>query len=372
MARELMIHEMLKEAVSQGKRNIENSYELTKQLVNIYVEGKYRDLIFVACGSSYHGAYCAKAFVEAVLKRRVLLLTSEDFAHYDNVLKKTDLILVMSFSGASTNSIEALRKVRELGRKAIGITGYPESDFRYESDVLIEYGLNGEKEPYETKGVTLLSLYLMLFAMEVGLRKHILKKADYQQHQKDMYFALEASTLMSAKAEKFAQKHKEMLKEMKDINFVSSKSGYPIMLEAKLKFGELIKICTDASELEEFIHGPAIKCNPDSVIFYLDTSAETSERCYEIFTATKSITPYAFLLSKNNYKDENVIELPIAVSPYLYSLFVLSFFQELVYQTTVLRDCFAENPWYKDFSSQIEIKSNKYNTEYYEMLKETF
>ena len=373
MERELLIARMIREVSEQGKKNIAQAEELTKTLTDIYLGNDYQDITIVACGSSYNGANCGRTFMEKILKRKVRVLSPENFEFYDNLIEDDELVCVVSFSGASTNSISALQKIKDSGRQAIGITGYLESDFRYIADVTIEYGLNGEEEPYETKGVTLLALYFMLFALEAGLRRKTITKEEYDSYHQEMIRCMDAHDDVMNRTTAFVQKHRIPLIGMQSVYFVGSGAGYALSLEAKLKFGELLKICTDAHELEEFIHGPSIKLQPGQVVFFLDTSEKTRERTLKIYHASKVITPFAFLLTPDaSVNEETVFHLPIKVSDPLIPLYALVFYQQMVHDLTNMRHCFAEHELYRTFSALVPIKSDKYNKTYFDLLKTTF
>ena len=217
MERELLIARMIREVSEQGKKNIAQAEELTKTLTDIYLGNNYQDITIVACGSSYNGANCGRTFMEKILKRKVRVLSPENFEFYDNLIEDDELVCVVSFSGASTNSISALQKIKDSGRQAIGITGYLESDFRYIADVTIEYGLNGEEEPYETKGVTLLALYFMLFALEAGLRRKTITKEEYDSYHQEMIRCMDAHDDVMNRTTEFVQKHRIPLIGMPDM-----------------------------------------------------------------------------------------------------------------------------------------------------------
>ena len=102
MERELLIARMIREVSEQGKKNIAQAEKLTKTLTDIYLGNNYQDITIVACGSSYNGANCGRTFMEKILKRKVRVLSPENFEFYDNLIEDDELVCVVSFSGAST------------------------------------------------------------------------------------------------------------------------------------------------------------------------------------------------------------------------------------------------------------------------------
>ena len=63
---------------------IENSYEYTKELVDLYITNNYDGLYFIASGSSYNGTLCAKAFIQHILGIEVKIVSPFTFSHHEN------------------------------------------------------------------------------------------------------------------------------------------------------------------------------------------------------------------------------------------------------------------------------------------------
>ena len=158
----------IEETPAQLAANIENRASLVGGLVDAYVSGGYRNIWIVACGSSSNASQCAKPFMMKYLNADVQVVPPNTFIAYKDRLADDDFVFVVSQSGCSTNSIEALDKLHAMGRTAIGLTGNLESDFKDHADVLVDYGVGTELVGYVTKGVTTLAEFLMLFTLEAG------------------------------------------------------------------------------------------------------------------------------------------------------------------------------------------------------------
>ncbi len=107
------------------------------------------------------------------LQREVKIVSPATFIYGEHDLREDDFVFVISQSGCSTNSIEALDELRKLGITAIGLTGNVDSDFKDHADLVVDYGVGEETVGYVTKGVTTLAQFLMLFAIEAGARTGI-------------------------------------------------------------------------------------------------------------------------------------------------------------------------------------------------------
>ena len=75
------------------------------------------------------------------LNLEVKVVTPFTFTNYEHNVTDEDFVFCISQSGCSTNTIKALRKCRELGIPAIGLTGNVNSDFKTEADLVVDYGV---------------------------------------------------------------------------------------------------------------------------------------------------------------------------------------------------------------------------------------
>ena len=102
----------IEETPAQLAANIENRQALVGGLVDAYVDGGYHNIWIVACGSSSNASQCAKPFMMKYLDVDVQVVPPNTFIAYKDRLAEDDFVFVVSQSGCSTNSIEALDKLR--------------------------------------------------------------------------------------------------------------------------------------------------------------------------------------------------------------------------------------------------------------------
>ena len=131
--------------------NIHRSKELTHPLVDAFTKKAYKRIIVVASGSSCNATHLARLFMMKYLDMEVKVVTPFTFTNYEYNVTDEDFVFCISQSGCSTNTIKALRKCKELGIQAIGLTGNVESDFKTEADLVVDYGVGIEYVGYVTK-----------------------------------------------------------------------------------------------------------------------------------------------------------------------------------------------------------------------------
>ena len=364
--KKLLMDEYVQEAPAQALKNIENSYELTKPMVDMYIEGNYASVCIVASGSSGNGTEAAIDFMRRYMGASVELMPPFTFTHYNYDLVKDDFVVVVSQSGISTNSIDALKKLKELGNPAIGITANLENDFKDYADVEIDYGVVEEKEPYVTKGVTLLALFFMLFALETGKRTGYLSEEKYDAKKQQLKEAFTAYEKVLAAVPDFIQAHIKELSSLQKTFLCAAGGAYGAVCEGALKASELMKILAVPLETEEYIHGYNLQLAPEHTVFFLDTDAGTSKRVRDIYRATRKVTDRAYMLTcfDGLTQDGNVLTIETNAEQSVSSIYCLPFFQMIVYTITVYLDCLEQHPLLKEFNSVVSSKSDKYAKDY--------
>lgn len=337
----------IKESPAQMAADVEHRRELTRPLVDAYLGGSYRNIWIVACGSSSNASWCAAPFMRRYLGRDVMVVNSATFLYTSYTPQADTLCFVVSQSGCSTNSVEALDKLRRMGRPAIGLTGNVEGDFKDHADVLVDWGAGTEVVGYVTKGVTTLAEFLMLFALEAGHAQGTVGDAEYDALVAQFEAAPSVHEEVQARTDAFYDLHRKDFLSIHSNYVCGFEQAYGIACEGALKFGETIKIPSFAFEAEEYNHGPNLQLTPLYTLFFVDDLAAGSARTHQLYTAARHVSDHAFLLSGTAADgDPNVFEIPQdrPAEALLEPLYLLPFFQICAYRATDELGCWDENP----------------------------
>lgn len=347
------------ESPKQLQENIDNRKQLTNSLVTCYQEKQPDTIWIVASGSSFNASQCAKPFMSKYLHCLVNIIAPNTFNYYDHNIKENDLVVVISQSGCSTNSIDALKYLKAKNHLAIGITGNANSDFKDHADLLIDYQVGEEKVGYVTKGVVTLSAYLMLFALEAALISDKISLDTYNTIINEFQNVPQYHETMQAEATAFYEKHRMKLTSMQVLYSCGFLQGYGIACESALKIGETVQIPSFPYEAEEFIHGPNLQLTPNYSLFFIDDFSIGSERLKEIYHATRYVSDRSFIIT-NQPIDDNTLVIPFEIKePLLSPLYILPAFQILAYRITDDLNKWNRHPLFMDFSNHIKLKSDK-------------
>lgn len=349
------------EATSQMmSENIKRSHELTKSLVQEYIQHNYENIWIIASGSSYNGSACARLFMQKVLGCQVKLITPFQFVHAEHDVPAKDMILIISQSGYSKNSILASDTVKTLRRRVLVLTGDTESDISANADLLIDFGVGTETVAYVTKGVNALALYLMLFALETATQKKNKTPEEISRIRDELEKLPAAHRQLRKQFPTFFENHLELFTSMQNAYVCSCGANLGTAMEGALKIGETIQIPSAAYEVEEYIHGPNLQLTPNYTVFFVDGGC-ASRRTYEIFESTKLVTKKTILVTNNaTYSSDNLFCVPLLCMEELTPLCFLAFFQMMSYEVTERLHLWEKHPLQLLMKEKVAAKTKNY------------
>ena len=342
--------------------NINRSKALTQSLVSAFLEKNYKRIIVVASGSSCNATHLARLFMMKYLNLEVKVVTPFTFTNYEHNVSDEEFVFCISQSGCSTNTIKALRKCRELGIPAIGLTGNVNSDFKTEADLVVDYGVGIELVGYVTKGVVTLALYLMLFALEVALAKNTITEEGYALVKAEMTKAMDAHKEMVDAFDVLYNKHRKAFTSMTNLYTVGCGSNIGTVMEGALKVGETVHVPSCCYEVDEYIHGPNLQLTPNYTVILVDGGDEAGKRAVQAYHATRTVTDRCFIITNDPTVDEDhAIRIPSCVSELLTPLHHVVFFQLLAHTVSTELRTMPRHPLFAEyFHTKIDNKSENY------------
>ena len=212
-------------------------------------------VVFIACGTSYHAAIVGRFMVERLAGVAAEVDLGSEFRYRDAVLGPETLVVALSQSGETADTLGAVKAARARGAPVVGITNVVGSALARESTGVLythagpEIGVASSK----TFTATLAACYLL--ALWLGRRRGALLAEDGRKHIQGL---LELPRLMERALEKEPE-IADLAKEMaayKHILFLGRGIHYPIALEGALKLKELSYIHAEGYPAGEMKHGP--------------------------------------------------------------------------------------------------------------------
>lgn len=365
MGNKLTMDDYIRQTPDIIRENVKNNKELTKTLVQEFLESDNDVIIFIACGSSYNACQCARPLMRKVLKKEVKVITPYTFEHYEHDLLDNAFVCVVSQSGCSTNAIRALKTLRQCHKKAIGITSNLKSDFADGiCDVIIDYGIGIETVGYVTKGMVGLVLFLMLFALNVSLMKNTISQEVYDHYILELNESADVHEGIYKNTKQFFEDNKKALLSMDNAYMISSGPNYGCALEGALKIGETVKIPAIAYELEEYIHGPNLQLTPKYNVFFIDNNDSQSQHVVDIYEGTATVTDRTFIITNNPHvSGKTVIRSPKCLSAEISVLYNLATLEYIAYKVTESLQTWQLHPLADGVEMKVKSKTKKYKGE---------
>ncbi len=234
--------------VEDGKAKLGGLFDVAEKVKDI------KRIIIVACGTAYYAGLYGEHLIESLAHIPVEVELASEFRYRDPVIEKGTVVLAISQSGETIDTLEALREGKRRGAMTLGIVNVVGSTIARETDAGVYNHAGPEISVASTKAVVsqmiVLSLFALYLASERGLSKEegrsIARSLTALPHQV-------RSILKNAeKVEEIAKKYANY----RDFLFIGRKWNYPMALEGAIKLKEISYIHAEGYGAGEMKHGP--------------------------------------------------------------------------------------------------------------------
>ena len=274
---------------------------------------KISQIYIVACGSAYHVGVVAQYVMEDLAKIPVRVDVASEFRYRKPLLRSSDLVIVISQSGETADSLAALRLAKEKGVKTLAIVNVIGSSIAREADSVF-YTLAGpEIAVATTKAYSTQLIASYCLALQFAKLRGEITDAEYT----DMLTELEAlpdkvSKILDDKEriQWFAAKQANM----RDIFFIGRGIDYAVSLEGSLKLKEISYIHSEAYAAGELKHGTISLIEDGTLVIGTLTQSELYEKTVSNMVECKSRGAYLMgLTSYGNYGTEDTCDFTVYI-----------------------------------------------------------
>lgn len=350
---------------------IDKRKEYVKELLEFYRQNHCEGICLIASGSSYNGCLCAKPFMEEVLHARITLLTPLTFVHHEFKTIKNEMAIALSQSGCSTNTLEALKVLKENGHRCVCLTGRDDCDARNIADLTVNWQAGEEKVGFVTKGVTSLACFLMVFALELNKELQLIREERYAYYLNELYKTVKIHPEMQKKTEEIFNLNKANFLGRNRVVLLSSGPNFGTASEGALKIAETSCITAIPYEAEEFLHGPLYPSTPDDMIIVIDNENHSgSERILKIADALRDVTEKVYVLSEHSPLDEtHTFNTGMSADGLVSPLYRLACLQILAYLMTENTNRYEPHENIKKFKKANKVASKSRDNLYLDLQK---
>lgn len=243
--------------------NFDNlDFDTIKDLNKIYI---------VACGTAYHAGLVGKTAIERLCSVPVEVDIASEFRYRDPIINENTLLIVISQSGETADTLAALRLAKSKGAKVIAITNVVGSTVSREADSVFYTHAGPEIAVASTKAYTTQLIGLYIFALYLAENKNTLDKGALEAY-KYALLTLPKKVEEVLKCEKTIAKLSKKLVNEKDIFFLGRGLDYAVAMEGSLKLKEISYIHSEPYAGGELKHGPIALIEDGTVVICISTS----------------------------------------------------------------------------------------------------
>ncbi|OUQ67889.1 glutamine--fructose-6-phosphate transaminase (isomerizing) [Eubacterium sp. An11] len=314
-------HFMLKEIFEQPKavRDTMNAYIKDGQidfsaagLSDEIIEGLQRVYI-VACGSAYHVGMAAKYVMESLSDIAVEVDLASEFRYREPKLMKDSMVIIISQSGETADSLAALRLSKEKGVPVLGIVNVVGSSIARESDYVLYTYAGPEIAVATTKAYSTQLIVSYLLAVQAGYVQGVITEEQYAMYQKELETLPDKIQKVLDDKERiqwFASKYANA----KDVFFIGRGLDYAICLEGSLKMKEVSYIHSEAYAAGELKHGTISLIEDGTLVVGVLTQSRLFEKTVSNLVEVGSRGAYLMAVTTyGNYSIEDTADFTIYV-----------------------------------------------------------
>lgn len=216
----------------------------------------------IACGTSWHAGMVGRYWLEEIAGIPCQVEIASEFRYRESALLPNTLVVTISQSGETADTLEALREARRRGiAHSLAICNVPESSLVRESELVLMTHAGPEIGVASTKAFTTQLAAIMLLVIALGRRGKMTAQqeaeliAELRQLPQDIEYTLALDSQIETLAEQFSDKHHSL--------FLGRGIHYPVALEGALKLKEISYIHAEAYPAGELKHGPLALVDAD-------------------------------------------------------------------------------------------------------------
>lgn len=335
------ISDTLNSVIKNGK------IDLTEVGIDETTAKNIQNIIIVACGSAYHVGMVGQYVIESAARIPVRVELASEFRYRNPILNKNDLVIVISQSGETADSLAALRLAKSEGIETLGIVNVVGSSIAREADYVF-YTLAGpEIAVATTKAYSAQLIAIYALAIQLGKYRETIEQDEYDNLIEEMQTLpkkMESVLSDKERIQWFASKYANA----QDMYFIGRGIDYAVSLEGSLKMKEISYVHSEAYAAGEIKHGPISLIEDGTLVIGVCTDKTLFEKTRSNMVEVKSRGAYLMgITSYGNYSIEDTADFTVYIPqthPYFTTTLAIVPLQLLGYYLSVAKGLNVDKP----------------------------
>lgn len=348
-------HFMLKEMYEQPKtitdtispRIVNNDIVIEELKMNDDELRKITKIHIVACGSAYHTGVTGKYVLEGLARIPVEVDVASEFRYRDPILEEGSMVIVISQSGETADTLAALRESKERGFKVLGIVNVVGSSIAREADACLYTWAGPEIAVATTKAYSAQLAALYMLAMKLAKVKGTVDDNRFRRLLTDLKRLPDQIERLLGQKEKIQHFANRYL-GARDIFFIGRGIDYAISLEGSLKLKEISYIHSEAYAAGELKHGTISLIEDGTLVVAVSTQPALFQKTISNIVEVKARGAFVMAVTSEDNKavekaSDYVVYLP-ETDPYFTNSLAIIPLQLFAYYVAVGRGCDVDKP----------------------------
>ncbi len=304
-------------------------------------------IVMVACGTSWHACLVGEYLFEDLARINVEVEYASEFRYRNPIINEGDIVLAISQSGETADTMAALELAKSKGATILGICNVVGSSISRITDAGSYTHAGPEIGVASTKAFTAQVTVLTLMAASLARKKGKLNESKFRNLLSSLEAIPQKVQLVLDKTEKI-KKIAEKYKDASNALYLGRGSSFPVALEGALKLKEISYIHAEGYPAAEMKHGPIALIDEEMPVFVIATKGPSYEKVVSNIQEVKARKGKIIAIvteGDDQVKDfaDDFIEIP-ETNEYLVPLIATVPFQILSYYIAVMRDCNVDQP----------------------------
>ena len=311
---------------------------------------EFTRIFIVACGSSYHVGMIGKYNLEHLLRRNVEVVLASEFRYSDPIVDDKSLVIVISQSGETLDTMAALREAKKRGGYILSIVNVVGSSIARESDDVLYTWAGPEIAVATTKAYSTQLAVLDMIGLAFGEALGTVKKEEYNEAVAELQKLPEKmEQFLASESCEAIPKYASQYFNHNSVFFIGRNLDYALGLEGSLKLKEISYIHSEAYASGELKHGTISLIEDGTLVIALGTYAPLFDKAMSNVVEVKARGADVLALATESHCGEmaktveNVITIPDTAQMLLPSLGVVPL-QLLAYYIALQRGCDIDKP----------------------------
>ncbi len=350
-------HFMLKEIFEQP-RAIEDTFRgrISHNPFNIHLGGLFhimdklvnaKRIIIIGCGTSWHAGLVGEYLIEELARIPVEVEYASEFRYRNPVILSDDVVIAISQSGETADTLAAIKLAKEQGATVIGICNVVGSSIPRETHAGVYTHAGPEIGVASTKAFTAQVTVLSMIAMLLGHERKVISDSDYQSLVSAL-IAIPSKIDIILKDITEIHKIADLYKNSNNCLYLGRGFLFPVALEGALKLKEISYIHAEGYPAAEMKHGPIALIDQNMPVFVIATKDKSYEKIVSNIQEVKARKGIVIAVVSEGDAvikglADHVMEVPLTDEALTPLLAVIPL-QLLSYYIAVLRGCNVDQP----------------------------